>query len=81
MQMQNTDLVFVPIVCGEWGPPSLGCGGETPGPRGLMISLRAAGKAGVRRGSLYRRSGLELGSFQLIGYNDVILISNLIHKV
>lgn len=29
MQMQNTDLVFVPIVCGEWGPPSLGCGGDT----------------------------------------------------
>ena len=29
VQMQNTDLVFVPIVCGEWEPPSLGCGGDT----------------------------------------------------
>lgn len=58
VQMQNTDLVFVPIVCGEWGPPSLGCGGrhlareawwsrweqlERPGSGGaLCIDVRAS---------------------------------------
>lgn len=47
VQMQNTDLGFVSIVCGEWGTPSLGCGGHLA--ERLMVSLRAAGKAGVRK--------------------------------